>query len=99
MRNISEWPELDHVFGHTLHVPIVKVVLCIDDGEHPLVEYDEEGVHDFGESDAAAIVVPLELVEEVGENRRVLQVDDAVCPFEHLVKLAFRVRHHRTEEI
>lgn len=72
MRNVAERPELDHVFGHALHVPIVELVLRVDDGEHALVEYDEEGVHDFGESDAAAVVVPLELVEEVGEDGRVL---------------------------
>lgn len=99
MRNVAEWLELDHVFGHALHVPIVELVLSVDDGEHTLVEYDEEGVHDFGESDAAAVVVPLELVEEVGEDGRVLQVDDAICSFEHLVELAFRAHHHRTKEI
>lgn len=47
---------------------IVEIVLCIQYGEHLLIECIEKLVHCFGEIDFAAIVVAFEFIEQIRKN-------------------------------
>ena len=46
----------------------VKVVLSVEDGEHPLVEVGEEPPEGVLQVDLAVVVVGLEVLEEVDED-------------------------------
>ena len=65
---------------------IVEAVLCIEDGEHSLVESAEKLSQCILQVDLAVVVVVLEVSKEVYEDVRVPLVDDSVRLVEELVK-------------
>lgn len=97
--DVPEGFQLSHVFRHASQVLLVESILGVYHGEHLLVEEDEEVVHGLRELDAPFGVVQLELREEVGEDPRVLQVDDPVGLLEHLVELLLGLGHYVLEEV
>ena len=62
-------------------------VLCIDEAKHALKEGGKEPVEHVSEVKVPALVVALEVEEELGEHLRVLLVLRAVRPPEHQVKV------------
>ena len=66
---------------------VVKVVLCVEDGEHPLVQMSEEASKRVFQVDLSLVVIRLEVSEEVDEDVRISFVDDAVSLLEELVEL------------
>lgn len=77
------------MIGDAFKISVVELVLGVDDDEHALVEDAEEGVHHVGEFRLTLVVVFFEFVEEIGEDVRVLEVDDAVGFLEHAMEFAF----------
>ena len=86
-------------FKNRRQLLVVESELGVEDGEHALVEGGEEVIHGFLQVQFAARVVLLQVAEQVGEHFAVLLVQNAVRPFEHVVKVAFRVLQQLLEEI
>lgn len=70
----------------------------VQDGKHSLVEGREKMIHGFFQVEFAASVVIFQVAEEVGKDFAVLFVENAISPFEHVVKIAFRVFQQLTKE-
>ena len=99
VRDVPERLQVVHVLLHARHVLLVVLVLGVDDAEHAQVQYVKELLHRLGEARASRGVIVLQLVEEVGEDVRVLQVDGAVRAREHVVQVELGLAHQFLEEV
>ena len=59
-------------------LPGIELVLGVENREHPLVEGGEEMVEGRFQVEVSLLVVVFQVLEEVGEDVGVLDVDDAV---------------------
>ena len=80
------------------HLRIVEAVLGVEHDEHPLIELTKKLLQGVLEVDVAAVVVILEVFEEVDEDVRVALVNDPVGLLEELVKLQLGVGQQIGEE-
>lgn len=94
VRHITEWIEFGHVFGDTTQILIIKLILSIENGEHPLVEDTEKGIHRLRQPHSAFSIVSLEFIEEVAKNFCIVQVYFPIRPLKHAMELQFRIVHH-----
>ena len=78
------------VYSSASHLRVVKVVLCVEDDEHSLVQLGEELPERLLEVDLAAVVVVLQILEEVDEDVGVALVYDPVGLLEEPVELHLR---------
>ena len=85
-RHVAEGLELVGVLADALQVVVGEGVLRVEQLEHALEQPRPEVVEHLLQVDIAARVVALQLREQVLEDLRVLRVQFAVCPHEHVVQ-------------
>lgn len=90
-RDVPERLQLVHVVRDALQVAGVERVVRVQKSEHLLHESGKETVEGVREVQGLALVVELQVLEQLGEDVRVLLVEDAVRLQEHLVQIAARL--------
>ena len=78
--------------------PTIKCVLGVEDGEHSLIEMGEELPQRLLEVDVPALVVCLQVFEEVREDITVPLIEDPVGLLEHEVEVSLGMSKQVCEE-
>ena len=86
------------MLGEAGEVRLVKRVLRVEQHKHLPEERREEVVERVEQIDVLALVVGAEVMEEVGEDVRVLLVEQPVRLDEHVVQVALRIVQQLSEE-
>ncbi len=73
-----------------LHLRVVEILVRVEDDKHALVQLTEKLAQGVFQVELAAIVVHLQILEEVDEHVRVALVNDAIGLLEQLVELQLR---------
>ena len=78
--------------------PTIKCVLGVENGEHSLVEMREKLPQGLLQVDVPALVVRLQVFEEVGEDVAVPLIEDPIRLLEHEVEVALGMSQQLCEE-
>lgn len=84
-RHISEGLQLVGVLAHAFQVVLAEVILGVYQLEHPLQEPSPEVIEHLLQVDVSPCVVSFQLSEEVLKYLRILHVQHAVGPDEHVI--------------
>ena len=79
--------------------PTIKCVLRVQDGEHSLVEVGEELPQRLLEVDVPALVVRLQVLEEVREHVAVPFIEDPIRLLKHKVEISLGMSKQVCEEL